>query len=538
MYKSGLMTLIILALLSALPGFAQETTMTDVLAGKTIPLSLTLRQLNGSWRCFTPSPVSDAAEALVKMVSAQMMQHRLTPTTMYTRGQTLVIGGETYLIAYAPSPPLLTPPQPGQQGGAPPAPLTADSEMFLSLLNIRTIGNLLNIHPFDLKQEITADQQMTTAEAEQQSMSKLRQLATATLMYDQDNHGEYPAMDTAENWDAAVIRYVGNNKQMLTRPGMDELYQPNPALNKIMEANIKDPVNTVLAFEATPWPDGMRCVAFADAHVQMVNEQQWQALKVKLGNNAGLPAQAMTPADAKQKSLNNLRQLAFATMMYAQNPQFPSMETAEQWDAALDNLDKQIMTRPSMTELYQPNDSLSKQTLAKIAVPAKTMLAFEATPWPDATRFVAFVDGHVEQVNEQQWQALLEYTPNQSRNAKDATLIGNLRELRIALEQFNADCGAYPAGLMDLVANVNANPATGISEDGKTVPIVAGTYKGPYLDAPGRPQQHRHSGQPVCGYARGHAGPEEAGDALEISQWYGVHRRQHAGGNGVERDSV
>ncbi len=394
MHKSIFLILII-ALLMALPGFAQETTMADVMAGKTIPLSLKLGQLDGSWRCMTPTPVSDAAEALVKMITAQMHQP-LTPNTEYTRGQTLVMGGETYLIAYAPAPPPLPTREQLQQGGGLPAPLTADSEVFLTLLNIRTMGNLLNIHPFDLKQETAEKQGIATNDAQLQSEKNLRQLAIANMMYAQDHNEQFAAMEDPEQW-AAALKI---DKQLLTRPGTNELYQLNTALSKQALGKIADPTNTVLAFEATPWPDGTRCVAFVDGHVLAVNEQQWQAL-MKLGNNAGIPAQAMPTKEAEQQSLSKIRQLAVATLMYSQDNKnrFPAMDTAENWGAAVVvyvGNNKQMLTRPGMDELYQPNPALNKIAEADIKEPTNTVLAYEASPWPDGTRCVAFADGHAE----------------------------------------------------------------------------------------------------------------------------------------------
>jgi type II secretion system protein G len=73
-----------------------------------------------------------------------------------------------------------------------------------------------------------------------------------------------------------------------------------------------------------------------------------------------------------------------------------------------------------------------------------------------------------------------------SRKAKESSLRGNLQELRNALEQFQADTGAYPQSLTDLVDTQANAPTTG--EDGlggTSVNIPAGSYKGPYLSPQG-----------------------------------------------------
>jgi type II secretion system protein G len=74
-----------------------------------------------------------------------------------------------------------------------------------------------------------------------------------------------------------------------------------------------------------------------------------------------------------------------------------------------------------------------------------------------------------------------------SRKAKESSLKGNLQELRNGLEQFQADTGAYPNQLTDLIDLSTAAPTTGIDglPDGASVAIPSGSYKGPYLTPQG-----------------------------------------------------
>lgn len=69
------------------------------------------------------------------------------------------------------------------------------------------------------------------------------------------------------------------------------------------------------------------------------------------------------------------------------------------------------------------------------------------------------------------------------RKAKEASLKGNLHQLRNAIEQFQSDTGCYPATLAALT--LTAEPATGVDSAGTSVDIPAGSYKGPYLSAQG-----------------------------------------------------
>lgn len=275
---------IALLLLATLPAPAQENTLAKVLAGKAIPLSLTLKQLDGNWRVITPAPTADAAEALVRMIVMQMSQRTWVPEVMYTHGETLVIAGETYLLAYARPPRPLLAPGGGnrQEVKTEPELLTPESEIDLTLLNIRTMGNLLDIHPFELKRTLADSQTppMTMKERQTQSLNNLRQLAIASLSYAQDHNEVMPPTDTYEHWKASLGLH--GDKKVFLQPGSGEPYLPNPALNNKALGELAHPEQVVVAYEQHPWPDGKRIVAFCDGHVEMVDDQRWQQLQATM----------------------------------------------------------------------------------------------------------------------------------------------------------------------------------------------------------------------------------------------------------------
>jgi len=71
--------------------------------------------------------------------------------------------------------------------------------------------------------------------------------------------------------------------------------------------------------------------------------------------------------------------------------------------------------------------------------------------------------------------------PRRGNQGLETTLKVNLQMVRNAIEQFQADTGAYPAALTDLVLPLEQAPAAGVDRDGKAVAIPAGKYAGPYL---------------------------------------------------------
>jgi len=65
------------------------------------------------------------------------------------------------------------------------------------------------------------------------------------------------------------------------------------------------------------------------------------------------------------------------------------------------------------------------------------------------------------------------------RKAKEATLKGDLHQLRNAIQQFEADCGDYPLAIADL----QTAPAGG-SVGGTGIAIDVQGWQGPYLRTP------------------------------------------------------
>ncbi len=216
-------SIITFMLLSALPASAQQQALAAVLAGKSAPLTLVLKQLDGSWRCISPAPTADAAETLVRFIVAENNQQPWVSEVMYTHGDTLMAAGETYLVAYA------RPPQPlpemgrGNRGGgaASSEALGPDTEIYLTLLNIRTMGSLLNIHPFDLPQEM-ARTKTTLEDNKRQSLNNLRQVDLALLMYAQDHNNTMPATDNLAQWQAGLKI----DPQALLQPGCTTAVSP------------------------------------------------------------------------------------------------------------------------------------------------------------------------------------------------------------------------------------------------------------------------------------------------------------------------
>ncbi len=216
-------------------------TPADVLSGKLFPLTLQLKDMTSGWSTFTCDSANSPSRliGLAGYAPTDYAQMSMLDA-IFTRGQTVVLGGETYLVAYGRSQAqfaklLMNPEWGRQQVTIDPATLkfTPETEVTLQLLNMHTMGNIENIRQFNLKELSSTNTVLENARLKalkNTSLSQLRQIAIATQMYMQDNHGKLPPLDTLADFQGAVDAYLGNNQAMLVQPGTGTPYQPNFAL--------------------------------------------------------------------------------------------------------------------------------------------------------------------------------------------------------------------------------------------------------------------------------------------------------------------
>jgi cell division septation protein DedD len=104
----------------------------ELFGSQNIPTTVRLRDLNSSWRAMgTNGPLELGNFQMIVNSSAGGS----FAATYYTKGETVTIGSETYIVAYS----LFTLVD----------KVTPDLPLSLSLLNVKTIGSLSNIRPFD-----------------------------------------------------------------------------------------------------------------------------------------------------------------------------------------------------------------------------------------------------------------------------------------------------------------------------------------------------------------------------------------------------
>jgi hypothetical protein len=94
-----------------------------------------LRDLTSEWRCMSISGSSELGFTSLLLYGSS----RFPTPSYYTKGQSVLIGSDNYLITYSLS--NVT------------DKITADTPLALSLLNIKNIGNFSNIRAFDIAKE-------------------------------------------------------------------------------------------------------------------------------------------------------------------------------------------------------------------------------------------------------------------------------------------------------------------------------------------------------------------------------------------------
>ncbi len=111
---------------------AGEPSLANVLSGNSVPTSIELKKLTPEWRAMSTNGQFEFGnfQAFVSIFGGGSFA-----TSYYTKGQTVSIGSETYIVAYS----LLSLVE----------KVSPETLLNLSLLNLKTIGSMSNIRAFE-----------------------------------------------------------------------------------------------------------------------------------------------------------------------------------------------------------------------------------------------------------------------------------------------------------------------------------------------------------------------------------------------------
>jgi hypothetical protein len=285
---------------------AAEPTLGDTLralaAGGDCPAQVRLGSLDAGWSRLLVSPPSDLDVAVDLMAASRLAPGvRLTPADLpmvvYTQGQTVRLGGESFLVCYrAPVVRLaeLAPAAGQVEAGAglpelaDPPPLTADTQLSRILFNVRKLVLRAEAAPFDLARALTEPDPLLQAlrEARRQAVKtletqNLQRLMAALKAYVAAHQGLMPPNADDAEVAKALGPYCGG--KLPTNPVTHQPYRFNHLLAGHRMDFIREPAIMVAFYESAPEPDGTRGVVFLDGHGVRLNPLDWAEAKADSG---------------------------------------------------------------------------------------------------------------------------------------------------------------------------------------------------------------------------------------------------------------
>ena len=253
----------------------QVADWSDVLGGKIVPLSMQAKNMNSTWRTFRMDGV------LADVTRSYYSNYDFGSFNIYySKGLTLSINNEIYLVAYRlkrPTGDLVTG-RLNEEDLLKAMVLTPNSVLMLSLLNMRTAGNLQDIASFDAEKFAQAVDESRLRVLRTQSLSRLRMLMVGIMQWSQENNEMLPAMQSSAALKKAIYPYIKDNATF-SQPGTNQPYIPNVALSGKSLEKIASTSTIAAIYEAKPDISGYRAVAFADGHVKRVTESEWTKIK-------------------------------------------------------------------------------------------------------------------------------------------------------------------------------------------------------------------------------------------------------------------
>lgn len=243
----------------------------------------------------------------------------------YTHGNVFIFGGQKFLVAYhlqessdpdqrAAQQYFLA--QVGKSDSQRTIPLLLKkSQLALSLFALNQTPSFHEIANFDPAKDIAAAPPKVLIDR-RISQSSLKQIALGIFMYEQDYDETLPPMVAARS--AEHLMYLPSSKttsvptvqnilqpylkstEIFLQPTTHRPYLPNYKISRLPLSKIDDPSRTFLFYEDAPDADGKRNVAFADGHVEAMEERQFQWRRKEQGiSESGYPSAAKPVHKAK-----------------------------------------------------------------------------------------------------------------------------------------------------------------------------------------------------------------------------------------------
>jgi hypothetical protein len=250
----------------------REESLASFLARGARPLRLRFTDLTPRYRRVIITPRGDAFQTYIQTM---MAQSGVPITPYFTSGETVSIGEETYLVAYRAQDntdftALRNSPREAVTASRP-AP---NDELLLSLLNLRTIGALSDVRPFDPARDL-----MSASEGNAASLRALVSLGRGLLEGIGAHGGVVPVFTTPLSASTrAVFQPFVRNDRAWQDPRSGEFYTPNPKISGLVLADVLNASYLPALMEKDFAKDGTRGILFLDGHAERITRERWQRI--------------------------------------------------------------------------------------------------------------------------------------------------------------------------------------------------------------------------------------------------------------------
>ena len=247
------------------------------LSGTSLPLTLRFKDLTADFRRVVISAQNDSFATYMQMMGAAT---GIEMGVYYTRGETVNIGDETYLIAYRPQMPVDAQAMRNMGHGDPvvQAKPTLNTSLSLSLLNLRTAGSFNDVRPYDIKRDI-----QTAAEGVAASTRTLVILGRGMRQAIHNTGEIVPHVGKSVTPELRRAFYPHVHDERTWRNPIDNTwYVPNPAISRLNLNKLTNSKYLPAFYEKEPAGDKTRGVVFLDGHVERLSPERWERFqKVK-----------------------------------------------------------------------------------------------------------------------------------------------------------------------------------------------------------------------------------------------------------------
>ena len=300
--RSTFVVLLIGALAAAAKAQTGEpANLYEALKDQHISTQMKAQDLTADWHVIT----AGTTNLLLALTDSRDMPNQMY---YYTNGKIFPFGKQRYLVVYHTRDKSDFRKRSQSEDDQDKGFLLKNAVLELSLLPLNDTQSIHEVKQFDPQIDFLAPDVV----AQDDSVSNLKQIGLALLMYTQDYDEKIPPMVAARNADdiqnvssnitehttvqSRLLPYVKNAKVFL-QPQTHRPYLPNYKISRLGLDRIKTPPYQTFAFyEDAPDSEGKRAVLYLDGHVARIDEEEFQRQRKAQGiSESGYPS-AMKPA--------------------------------------------------------------------------------------------------------------------------------------------------------------------------------------------------------------------------------------------------